>query len=279
MYTITKKQLAAKSTYQIDVKAPQIAKKHEAGHFIILRVDEKGERVPLTIVERDLKEGTVTLIFQVVGVSTEKLSRVPEGGQIADILGPLGNPTEIPTNETVLCAGGGVGVAVLYPIIKAMYENGNRVISIIAARDKESLILEDEVAAYSHELHVMTDDGSHGKKGLITDGMEEIIKQEHISRSEIIGPAIMMKYASMLTEKYNIPSIASLNTIMVCGTGMCGSCRVSVGEQIQFACADGPEFDAHKIDFDEILTRERAYKDIEKQDYEQYLETVKLKKT
>ncbi len=273
MYTVIGKQLIGKATYQLDIKAPQIAKKHEPGHFVIVRVDEQGERIPLTITKSDLQIGTISLVFQIVGVTTDKLAHIPIGEDILDVLGPLGKPTDITGDGTILCAGGGVGIAPLFPIVKAFHERGNRIISVIAARSKDLLILEDEIASFSDKMVIMTDDGSYGKQGVITYGMEEVIQQEPITKSVVIGPAIMMKYASLLTKKYNIPTIASLNTIMVDGTGMCGSCRVSINGKTKFVCADGPEFDAHAVDFDEMITRLGSYKDLEANAYQKYLQT------
>jgi len=252
------------------IEAPLIAKSRKAGNFVIVRVGEKGERIPLTIAGADLKKGTITLIVQRMGVSSSKLCNLEEGEYITDLVGPLGKATEIHNVGTVLCCGGGVGVAPLLPIVEAFKKAGNRVITIIASRSKELLILEDEMREHSDELIVMTDDGSYGTKGLITEGMEKVIKREKINECITIGPAIMMKFCSMLTKKYEIPTMASMNSIMVDGTGMCGACRISVGGKTLFTCVDGPEFDAHQVDFDEMMQRLGGYKSEEKEKFEIY---------
>lgn len=244
---------------KFEVEAPLIARSRKAGHFVIVRVGKKGERIPYTIASADVKKGTITLVVQRVGRSSEKLCQLEPGDMITDIVGPLGKATHIENFGTVLCAGGGVGIAPMLPILEALKAAGNRVISVIAARTKELIILEDQVAAHSDELLIMTDDGSYGEKGLITAGVEKLIQRENIDRCITIGPAIMMKFVSEVTKKYNIPTVASLNTIMVDGTGMCGACRVTIGGKTKFVCVDGPEFDAHQVDFDEMLMRLRAY--------------------
>jgi NAD(P)H-flavin reductase len=253
------------------IEAPYIAKSRKAGHFIILRIDENGERIPLTISDADIEKGTITLIVQRVGVSSHKLCSMNAGESILDVVGPLGTATHISKVGTVLCAGGGVGVAPLFPIVQAMKLAGNRVITVIAARNKDLVILEDQMRKYSDELIIMTDDGSKGTKGLVTHGMEEVILREKIDEAIVIGPAIMMKFAALTTKKYNIPTQASLNTIMVDGTGMCGACRVTVGGKTEFVCVNGPEFDAHKVNFDEMLNRLGAYKTKESKCYREYL--------
>jgi ferredoxin/flavodoxin---NADP+ reductase len=248
---------------RFDIEAPKIAKARKAGHFVIVRVCDKGERIPLTIAEADVTKGTITLVVQRVGGSSRKLCALNEGDYIEDVVGPLGKATHVENFGTVVCAGGGVGVAPLLPIVQAMKKAGNRVITVLAARNKDLIILEDEMRASSDEVIVMTDDGSNGKQGLVTNGIEEIINREKVDLCVTIGPAVMMKFVSILTKKYNVPTMASLNTIMVDGTGMCGACRVSVGGKTQFVCVDGPEFDAHQVDFDEMIQRLRAYKDVE----------------
>ena len=255
----------------MEIEAPRIAQNRKAGHFVIVRIEDGGERIPLTIADADSSKGTVTLIVQIVGCSSAKLSKLNAGEFISDMAGPLGNATHIDKVGTVLCAGGGVGIAPLYPIVQAFKTAGNRVVSIIAARSADLLILQDAMANFSDELIVMTDDGSKGKKGLITAGMEEVIQREKIHRAVVIGPAVMMKFAALTTQKYNIPTIASLNTIMVDGTGMCGACRCTVGDKTKFVCVDGPEFDAHQVNFDEMLQRLGAYKDEEMKAYQRYL--------
>jgi len=263
MFKIIEKKFLSENVAKLVIEAPYIAKSRRAGHFIILRIDKNGERIPLTISDADVEKGTISLIVQRVGVSSHKLCAMNAGDFILDVVGPLGKATHITNVGTVLCAGGGVGVAPLFPIVQAMKLAGNRVITIIAARNKDLVILENEMAEYSDELIVMTDDGSKGTKGLVTQGMEEVILREKVHQAIIIGPAIMMKFAALTTKKYDIHTLASLNTIMVDGTGMCGACRVSVGGKTEFVCVDGPEFDAHKVNFDEMLSRLGAYKDKE----------------
>ena len=259
---------------KIVLEAPDIANSRKAGHFVIIRLDEKGERIPLTIADGDPEKGTITLVVQKVGVSSAKLLAMKVGDEILDVVGPLGHATHIEKFGTVLCAGGGVGVAPMLPIIKALKEAGNKVISVLAGRTKELIILEDEVKKYSDEVIVMTDDGSYGKKGLVTAGMEEVIQREKVHKAFVIGPAIMMKFGSFTTKKYNIPTDVSLNTIMVDGTGMCGACRVSVGGKTKFVCVDGPEFDAFQVNWEEMMMRMGAYKTQEHEAYEKYLKTV-----
>lgn len=260
MNKIVKKVQFSEKVFRLDVEAPLIAKARKAGHFVIIRVDEKGERVPLTIAGSDPDKGTITLVIQAVGVSTSKLCALNEGDFIHDVVGPLGRATHIENYGTVLCAGGGVGTAPMLPIIQALKAAGNRVISVIAGRSKELIILEDEVRAASDEVIIMTDDGSYGKQGVVTVGMEEVIQREKVDKCFAIGPAIMMKFCCLLTKKYEIPTDVSLNTIMVDGTGMCGACRISVGGKTKFVCVDGPEFDGHEVDFNEMLQRGGAFK-------------------
>jgi NAD(P)H-flavin reductase len=273
MFKIIEKKFLSENVARLVIEAPYIAKSRRAGHFIILRIDKNGERIPLTISDADVEKGTISLIVQRVGVSSHKLCAMNAGDFILDVVGPLGKATHISNVGTVLCAGGGVGVAPLFPIVQAMKLAGNRVITIIAARNKDLVILENEMAEYSDELIVMTDDGSKGTKGLVTQGMEEVILREKIHQAIVIGPAIMMKFAALTTKKYDIHTLASLNTIMVDGTGMCGACRVSVGGKTEFVCVDGPEFDAHKVNFDEMLSRLGAYKDKESENYEAYVKS------
>ncbi|MCL2073346.1 MAG: sulfide/dihydroorotate dehydrogenase-like FAD/NAD-binding protein [Marinilabiliaceae bacterium] len=261
----------SENVVSLEVEAPHIAKSRRAGHFVIVRPTDKGERIPLTISEVNLETGTITLVVQKVGVTSRKLANLNIGEYILDLVGPLGKATEIHKVGTVLACGGGVGVAPLLPIVEALKNAGNKVISIIAARTKELIILEDKIRKHSDEVIIMTDDGSYGNKGLITKGMEEVILREKIDEALVIGPAIMMKFAALTTKKYNIPTIASLNTIMVDGTGMCGACRITVDGKTKFVCVDGPEFDAHQIDFDEMLTRLNAYCDLERKADEKFL--------
>lgn len=261
---IEKTQLSG-NVVKFVVEAPMIAKSRKPGNFVILRIGAKGERIPLTIVDSDVEKGTITLIVQNVGVSSAKLCLLNKGDEITDLVGPLGKATHIHKVGTILAMGGGVGIAPLYPIVEAFKKAGNRVITVLAARSKDLLILEDEMRKWSDEVIVMTDDGSYGQKGLVTNGAEEIIKREKIDECVAIGPAIMMKFCALLTKKYDIPTQVSLNTIMVDGTGMCGACRVTVNGETKFTCVDGPEFNAHQIDFDEMLQRLQAYKKEEDQ--------------
>ncbi|WP_286155852.1 bifunctional dihydroorotate dehydrogenase B NAD binding subunit/NADPH-dependent glutamate synthase [Parabacteroides goldsteinii] len=256
---------------QMVVEAPLIARSRKPGNFVIVRVGEKGERMPLTISDADVEKGTITLVIQKMGVSSTKLCDLNEGDYITDLVGPLGKPTHIEKVGTVLACGGGVGVAPLLPIIRAFKTAGNRVISVLAARTKELIILEDEVRKVSDEVIIMTDDGSYGKQGVVTVGMEEVIAREKVDLCVTIGPAIMMKFCSLLTKKQGIPTIASLNAIMVDGTGMCGACRVTVGGKTKFTCVDGPEFDAHEIDFDEMLARLGGFRSAETEKMEAFV--------
>ena len=274
MNKIIEKEFFSKNVVKVVIETPDIAKARKAGHFVIIRIGEKGERIPLTIAGADEKKGTITLIVQKVGVTSAKLAALNVGDEITDVVGPLGKATHIENYGTVLCAGGGVGIAPLFPIVEALKKAGNRVVTILAARSKDLILLEDQMREHSDEVIVMTDDGSYGKKGLVTAGMEEVINREKVNFSVVIGPAIMMKFAALTTKKYNIPTEASLNTIMVDGTGMCGACRVSVGGKTKFVCVDGPEFNAHEVDFDEMLSRLGAYKEQEMKAYEKYLKTV-----
>ncbi len=260
MNEIIEKSHFSEKVVKLVVKAPDIARSRRPGHFVIVRTGENGERIPLTIADADVAKGTITLVVQDVGESTHLIRGLGCGDTLTDVVGPLGRATSIRQGGTVVCCGGGVGVAPLLPIIKAMKQAGNRVVSVLAARNKDLIILEDEVRQWSDETVIMTDDGSAGIKGLVTDGVEKVILREHVDEVVTIGPAIMMKFVALLTKKYNVPTICSLNTIMVDGTGMCGACRVTVGGKMRFVCVDGPEFNAHKVDFDEMLTRMKAYK-------------------
>ena len=270
MHKIVKKEFLSTNVFRIAVTAPRIALSRRAGHFVIVRISEGGERIPLTIADADVEQGTITLIVQIVGCTSAKMSKLNVGDHITDIAGPLGNATHIELAGTVLCAGGGVGIAPLYPIVQAFKRAGNRIVTVLAARSAELLMLEKEMAEFSDDIILMTDDGSRGKKGLVTAGMEEVIQREKVDRAVVVGPAVMMKFAAMTTQKYNIPTIASLNTIMVDGTGMCGACRCSVDGKTKFVCVDGPEFDAHKVNFDEMMQRLGAYKDEETAAYQNY---------
>jgi NAD(P)H-flavin reductase len=265
MNKIVSKEYLSPNVVKFEVEAPLIAKARRAGHFVIVRVGEKGERIPLTIADANTEKGTITLIVQKIGLSTSKLCELNEGDCITDLVGPLGKATHIENFGTVVCACGGVGTAPMLPIAEAMKKAGNHVITVLAARTKELIILEEQMRKFSDEVIIMTDDGSYGNKGLVTDGVEMVLKRQKVDLCVTIGPAIMMKFVSELTKKYNIPTIASLNTIMVDGTGMCGACRISVGGKTKFVCVDGPEFDAHQVDFDEMLIRLNGYKDIERE--------------
>jgi len=274
MNKIIEKTYFSDKVVKLVVENPLIAKSRKPGNFVILRIGEDGERFPLTIAGADPVRGTITLVVQIMGVSSSKLVALEPGDCITDLVGPLGKPTHIGKIGTVLAAGGGVGVAPLLPIVEAFKKAGNRVVTVIAARNKDLIILEDEIRKWSDEVIVMTDDGSYGRQGLVTAGMEEIIQRENIDECIVIGPAIMMKFASMLTKKYNIPTQASLNSIMVDGTGMCGACRVTVGGKTKFTCVDGPEFDAHQVNFDEMLMRLGGYLQEEKRATEIYLQKL-----
>ncbi len=260
------------NVFKLVVHAPRIANSRKAGHFIILRIDERGERIPLTIADADKKAGTITLVVQKAGVTSTRLCGMKPGDRILDMVGPLGKATQIHQVGTVLACGGGVGIAPLLPIVESFKKAGNRVVSVLAARSKDLIILENEIRKWSDEVIILTDDGSYGTKGLVTTGAEQVILREKIDECIAIGPAVMMKYTALLTKKYNIPTQASLNAVMVDGTGMCGACRVSVGGSTRFTCIDGPEFDAHKIDFDELILRLGGYKGEEKEAFERYLQ-------
>ena len=266
MNKIVRKEQFSEKVFLLEVEAPLIAKSRKAGNFVIVRVGKKGERVPLTIADADINKGTITLVVQAVGLSTTKLCALNEGDLIDDVVGPLGNPTHIEKFGTVLCAGGGVGVAPMLPIIKALKEAGNRVLSVLAGRSKDLIILENEVHKYSDKVVIMTDDGSYGEKGVVTVGMEKLINEEHVDKAFAIGPAIMMKFCCLLTQKYNIPTDVSLNTIMVDGTGMCGACRLTIGGKTKFVCIDGPEFDGFQVDWDEMFKRMGTFKRVEAED-------------
>lgn len=266
MNKIVSKEHFSEKVFKLVIEAPLIARSRKAGHFVIVRVGEKGERMPLTIAEADPIKGTITLVVQKVGLSSTRLCELNEGDYITDVVGPLGQATHIENFGTVVCAGGGVGVAPMLPIVQALKAAGNRVITVLAGRSKDLIILEKEMRESSDEVIIMTDDGSYGTKGLVTEGIENVIKREKVDKCFAIGPAIMMKFVCLLTKKYNIPTDVSLNTIMVDGTGMCGACRITVGGKTKFVCVDGPEFDGHQVDFDEMLKRMGAFKSTEQQE-------------
>ena len=272
MNKIIKKVQFSEKVFLFEIEAPLIAKSRKAGNFVIVRVGENGERMPLTIADADIEKGTITIVVQEVGLSSTKLCNLNEGDFITDVVGPLGNPTHIEKFGTVICAGGGVGVAPMLPIIKALKAAGNRVLSVLAGRNKDLIILENEVRKNSDEVIIMTDDGSAGEKGVVTIGIEKLIQQEHIDKVFAIGPPIMMKFCCLLTQKYNIPTDVSLNTIMVDGTGMCGACRLTIGGKTKFVCIDGPEFDGALVDWDEMFKRIGTFKAVEREEMEHYEE-------
>jgi glutamate synthase (NADPH/NADH) small chain len=272
MNKIIKKEQFSEKVFLFEIEAPLIAKSRKAGNFVIVRVGKKGERMPLTIADADIERGTITLVVQKVGLSSIKLCNLNEGDEVTDVVGPLGNPTHIENFGTVICAGGGVGVAPMLPIIRALKAAGNRVLSVLAGRSKDLIILEDAVRASSDETIIMTDDGSYGEKGVVTIGIEKFINQEHIDKVFAIGPPIMMKFCCLLTQKYNIPTDVSLNTIMVDGTGMCGACRLTIGGKTKFVCIDGPEFDGSLVDWDEMFKRMGTFKRAEQEELEHFEE-------
>ena len=264
MYEVVSQELIAPSVSRTRIRAPQIAKKRQAGQFVLVRTEELGERIPLTIADADTDEGTITIITQGVGYSTKSINALGVGGALLDVVGPLGNPTHVERFGTVVCIGGGIGIAPMFPIAQAMKKAGNKVISVLGARNEDLLILEDEMAGVSDEVLVTTDDGSHGTKGLVTDTLRALIERgEKIDLVVTVGPVIMMEKVCEITRELGIPAMASLNPIMIDGTGMCGGCRVEVGGETKFACVDGPEFDGNSVDFDQLKKRLRMYQKIE----------------
>ncbi|MCF8069321.1 MAG: sulfide/dihydroorotate dehydrogenase-like FAD/NAD-binding protein [Desulfobacterales bacterium] len=279
MFKIVKREEMANGTVILnEIEAPLIAKKAKPGQFVILKANEKGERVPLTMADTDPEKGTITIIYMVVGKSTALFKSLDEGDEYLDIIGPLGKPTHLEKLGTVVCVGGGTGVAVLHPITRALKEVGNNVISIVGSRNKDLLILEKQMEAASHKLHICTDDGSYGHHGFVTDVLTTVLENQKIDLVVAIGPVPMMKFVSKLTKDFNVPTMVSLNPIMVDGTGMCGGCRVSVGGETKFACVDGPEFDGHKVDFDELMLRLQAYTEEEKRCYDEFCKIEQMKK-
>ncbi|MEY8307968.1 sulfide/dihydroorotate dehydrogenase-like FAD/NAD-binding protein [Erysipelotrichaceae bacterium 51-3] len=277
MFKILRKEVLNPTVISITVEAPHAARRAKAGQFVILRVDEEGERVPFTIADADPENGTVTIIYQVVGATTRKLMELEEGDELADFAGPLGKPSEI-TGENVVVIGGGVGCAIALPTAKAFHEAGKHVDTIVGFRNKDLVILEDEFRNVSDHYYLMSDDGSVGEKGLVTAKLEELIKSgQKIDKVIAIGPLIMMKFVCALTKQYDIPTIVSMNPIMIDGTGMCGGCRLMVDGKMQFACVDGPDFDGHKVDFDAAMSRNRQYSEKERHDYEQTCNLLNMK--
>jgi ferredoxin--NADP+ reductase len=271
MFKIVKREEMAEGTVILnEIEAPLIAAKAKPGQFVILKANEEGERIPLTMAETDPEKGTITIIYMVVGRSTALFRDLAVGDGYQDVIGPLGKPTHVEKVGTVVCVGGGTGVAVLHPITRAMKAAGNHVICIIGARNKDLLILEEQMGAASNDLRVCTDDGSYGRKGFVTEALKDVLDGQKVDQVVAIGPVPMMKFVSKLTAEYKVPTMVSLNPIMVDGTGMCGGCRVSVGGQTKFACVDGPEFDGHQVDYDELMLRLQAYCEEEKTCYEDY---------
>jgi len=271
MYKILKRQDLTPNIHLYKFEAPEVAKKARPGQFIVIRIDEKGERIPLTVADWDEKEGSVTVVCMEVGTTTRRLATLGTGDVIADFVGPLGKPTEIEKFGTVCCVSGGFAVAVIMPIARALQQAGNKVISILGARNKELLFWEDELRAVSDELIVTTDDGSYGRKGLVTEPLKELLEgKDKIDRVIAIGPSIMMKFCALTSKPFEVDTVVSLNPIMVDGTGMCGCCRVSVGGDTRFACVDGPDFDGHQVDWDLLLARQKTYLDEEKRSLEQW---------
>ena len=281
IHKIVSKKKLNHDTYKIEIKAAHVAERFRAGQFVIIRIHDKGERIPLTVSSTDSKKGTITLIFQVVGKTTFELSTLNAGDSILNCVGPLGNPTEIKLFGRVICIGGGTGIACIYPIVKALVEAGNKVISILGARTDRMLILESEIREISSKTYISTDDGSKGHHGFVTDVLKIILKENHtaktINRILVIGPPQMMKAAAEVTRPYQIKTIASLNTIMIDGTGMCGCCRTYVNGEMKLACIDGPEFDAHKVDFDSVISRLSMFRQKEVLAYKDFKKRMRLK--
>lgn len=270
MYQILLKEDLVANIHLFQIAAPNVAKKAQAGQFVVIRIDEKGERIPLTIADWNREEGSVTVVFMEVGTTTHRLARLKEGDSIANFIGPLGKPTHIDNFGTVVCVAGGFAVATIYPIARALKEKGNRVISIMGARNKDLIFWEDKLRSASDQLIVTTDDGSYARKGLVTEPLKELLEAGGVDRVIAIGPSIMMKFSAKTTEPFGVKTIVSLNPIMVDGTGMCGCCRVSVGDATRFVCVDGPDFDGHQVDWDLLLARQRIYLDEEKLSFERW---------
>ncbi len=275
MFEILEKKQIVPKEYDIWIKAPRVASHVKPGQFVVVRANEKGERIPLTVADFDREGGRIRLIFQTVGKTTYEMAQMDAGDSLADVVGPLGTPSEVKKHGTVLMIGGGVGIAALFPVLRELKQLGNKVITILGGRTSELVIMKDECAKYSDELIITTDDGSEGIKGVVTDGMKMLVERgEHVDYAWAIGPTIMMKFAALTAKDLNIPIWVSLNPIMVDGTGMCGACRVTVNGNIKFACVDGPEFDGHGVSWNELMTRLKQYKDQEKISLEKYLNEV-----
>ncbi|MFH2064399.1 MAG: sulfide/dihydroorotate dehydrogenase-like FAD/NAD-binding protein [Pseudomonadota bacterium] len=271
MFKVVKREEMAKGTVILnEIEAPLIAKKAKPGQFVILKATETGERIPLTMADTNPEKGTITIIYMVVGKSTALFKTLQEGDEYQDVIGPLGKPTHLEKLGNIVCVGGGTGVAVLHPITRGLKQAGNNVISIIGARNKGLLILEEQMKAASHKLHVCTDDGSYGHHGFVTDVLKEVLEKNDIKLVVAIGPVPMMKFVCKMTKDFNVKTLVSLNPIMIDGTGMCGGCRVSIGGKTQFACVDGPEFDGHQVDFDELMLRLQAYIEDEKASHDEF---------
>ena len=271
MFKIVKREEMSEGNVILnEIEAPKIARKALPGQFVILKANEDGERIPLTMAETDAEKGTITIIYMVVGKSTALFKTLQVGDSYQDVIGPLGKATHVEKVGKVICVGGGTGIAVLHPITRAMKDAGNHVISIVGARSKDLLIMEDHMKAASHELRVCTDDGSYGHHGFVTDVVKEILEAGDVDQVVAIGPVPMMKFVSLITKEYNVPTLVSLNPIMVDGTGMCGGCRVTIGGQTKFACVDGPEFDGHQVDYDELMLRLQAYCEDEQECYNEF---------
>ena len=271
MYEILERTVLGPAVNEFKIKAPLIAEKAKAGQFVVLRVNETGERFPLTIADRSPEQGTLTLVVQEMGKSSKLLGTLQAGDVVLDVIGPLGVASEIENYGTAVCVGGGVGIACIFPIARALKQAGNNVISIIGARTKDLLIWEDRMREASDQVLVTTDDGSYGKKGFVTDELRALLEGgTHVDLVYAVGPAIMMKFVAKVTKEFNVRTIASLNSVMVDGTGMCGGCRVQVGDDTKFVCVDGPEFDAHEVDFDELIQRQQTYKEEERESLERF---------
>lgn len=277
MFTVVRREELGGGTIILnEIEAPLIARKAKPGQFVILKANDTGERIPLTMAETDPEKGTITIVYMIIGRSTAIFGTLQEGDSYQDVIGPLGKPTHLEKVGKVVCVGGGTGVAVLHPITRALKEKGNDVTAITGARNKDLIILEEKMTAASHRLHLCTDDGSRGHHGFVTDILKEILETEDIKLVVAIGPVPMMKAVANMTREKKILTLASLNPIMVDGTGMCGCCRVSVGGETKFACVDGPEFDAHKVDFDELMLRLRSYQEIERQSHQEFVDGVQV---